>query len=297
MNLKRLFNRLPLMLASLMMAVFLWMLVIAEEKIDAGFTVPLVFDNVPSSVVIDGTPADSVYVQIRGSKQAVADALPQQIRAHVDLSHVKPGNEFIQIGANDIIVPAGLVVRGVYPPYLDLKFLARKPVTVRVRTEGKPAEGYRLKSVAAIPRQVEIVGPLPRVESIDEVETFPVSVEGLRRGMKVRTELAQPGDDIRLLLLKPTEILIEIEARKLERTFRKVPVAKAEGQPDFSPSAVTVVVQGVYHQVKALTGEEIEVKVRWEVEGEEESAARPLAVTAPEGIKILSYRPGEVKVK
>jgi hypothetical protein len=53
----------------------------------------------------------------------------------------------------------------------------------------------------------------------------------------------------------------------------------------------------VYHQVKALTGEEIEVKVRWEVEGEEESAARPLAVTAPEGIKILSYRPGEVKVK
>ena len=78
MNVRRLANRLPLMAASLSMAVFLWMIVIAEEKIDAGFTVPLVFDNVPSTVVIDGTPADSVYVQIRGSKQAVADALPQQ---------------------------------------------------------------------------------------------------------------------------------------------------------------------------------------------------------------------------
>lgn len=295
MNLRRLANRLPLVAISLSLAVFLWMIVIAEEKIDAGFTVPLVFDNVPSSVVIDGTPADSVYVQIRGSKQAVADALPQQIRAHVDLSHVKPGGEFIQIGDKDIIVPAGLTVRGVYPPYLDLKFLARKPVTVRVRTEGKPAEGYLLKSVAAIPRQVEIVGPLQRVESINEVETFPVNIDGLRKRVKVRAELAQPGDDIRLLLLKPTDVLVEIEDRKLERTFRKVPVAKAEGQPAFSPSAVTVVVRGVYLQVKALAEEEIKVNVRWEVEGE--SPVRTLTVTVPEGIKVLSYSPGEVTVR
>jgi hypothetical protein len=133
------------------------------------------------------------------------------------------------------------------------------------------------------------------VDSIDEVETFPVSVEGLRRGTKVRIELAQPGDDIRLLLLKPTEVLVEIEARKLDRTFRKVPVAKAEGKPAFSPVAVTVVVRGVYHQVKALTGEEIKVQVKWNVE--EESSARPLAVAAPEGIKILSYSPEEVKVR
>jgi YbbR domain-containing protein len=295
MNLRKFTNRLPLMAASLSMAVFLWMIVIAEEKIDAGFTVPLVFDNVPSSVVIDGTPADSVYVQIRGSKQAVANALPQQIRAHVNLSHVKPGNEFIQIGANDIIIPAGLAVRGVYPPYLDLKFLARKPVTVRVRTEGKPAEGYLMKSVAAIPRQVEIVGPLPRLEAISEVETFPVNVDGLKKRMKVRAELVQPGDDIRLLLLKPTEVVVEIEVRTLERKLRKVPVAKVEGQPAFSPSAVTVVVQGGYHQVKALTREEITVNVMWEAGGE--SPVRALAVTAPEGIEVLSYKPEEVKVR
>ena len=53
-NVRRLSKRLPLMGASLGLAFCVWLLVIAEEKIEAGFLVPLVF-LVPVVVVILGS--------------------------------------------------------------------------------------------------------------------------------------------------------------------------------------------------------------------------------------------------
>lgn len=284
------------MAASVLLAFFLWVLVIAEEKIEAGFMVPLVFDNIPSSVVIDGTPIGSVYVQIRGSKQAVSNVLPQQIRAHVDLSEAKPGNEFIQITAQDIFLPPGITVLGVYPPYLDLKFLARKPVPVQVRTTGKPAAGYELKAITAIPLQVEIVGPPARVKSIKEAQTYPVDIAGLRGRQRVRVELLPPGDGIRLLQLKPTEVLVEIEEKVIEKTFRKVPIQGVKENVEITPSTVTVKVSGGYHQVRELEKEGIEVLVDWESTGPDPSV-RPLKTGVPQGVSVISSIPDRVKIK
>jgi YbbR domain-containing protein len=296
LSLRRFSNRLPLMAASVCLAFFLWILVIAEEKIEAGFMVPLVFNNIPPSVVIDGTPLGSVYVQIRGSKQAVSNVLPQQIRAHVDLSEARPGDEFIQITAQDIFLPPGITVLGVYPPYLDLKFLARKPVPVQVRTTGKPAEGYEVKAITAIPLQVEIVGPPERVKSIKEAQTYPVDIAGLRERQKVRVELLQPGDDIRLLQLKPTEVLVEIEAKVIEKTFRKVPIRGVKEGVEITPRAVTIKVSGSYHQVKELEKKEIEVLVDWEATGPDPSV-RLLKTSVPPGLSVISSSPNRVKIK
>lgn len=295
-NMRRLSKRLPMMGASLFLAFCVWLLVIAEAKIEAGFLVPLVFDNIPSTVVIDGTPTGSVYVQIRGSKQAVAKILPQQVRAHVDLSDAKPGNEFIQITRQDIILPQGITVLGVYPPYLDIKFLARRPVPVEVRTIGKPAEGFEVREVSAIPLQVGIVGPPGRIERIETVRTYPIAVAGMKKREKVRAELVQPGDDIRLLQLKPTEVMIDIVERQIEKTFKEVPVQGGEGGAEVAPKSVTVIITGGYHRVRNLDEEQISVLVDWESAGPDPTV-RPLKTTVPDGLSVVSCSPNRVKIK
>ena len=295
-NLRRLRERFPLMGLSLLLAFLLWVLVIAEEKVEAGFMVPLVFDSIPGSVVIDGPSTASVYVQIRGSKQAVEGILPQQVRAHLDLSDAKPGNEYVQVSPQSIVLPKGITVVGIYPPYLDLKFLARKPVPVKVRTIGRPADGYVLKSVTALPLQAEIVGPQQRVESIKQVETYPVDVSGLSQGMTVRAEFVQPGDDVRLLQLKPTEVVVAIEPRLEKRTFQRVPVRGGNQNVGFTPESVTVVLEGTFHTIKGLAPEQIKVEVDWEAQGEKPET-RGLCVDVPQGFTVISVKPPQVTVR
>jgi YbbR domain-containing protein len=293
---RKFYRRLPLMLASWVLAFLLWLLVIAEEKIEAGFMVPLVFDNIPASVVIDGAPMASIYVQIRGSKQAVENVVPQQIRAHIDLSEANPGDEFVQITPQDIILPKGLAVLGVYPPYLDMKFLARKPVSVKVRTVGKPADGYEVRDVTAIPLQLEVVGPQELVDGISEVETFPVNLSGLKKSFKVKADFAPPGDDVRILELKDTEVVVEVAEKLVKKTFRKVAVKGLQEGVTVSPAAVSLVVEGGYHTVGALLGEQVSVEVNWDKSGSKPSM-RPLKASAPPGVTVLEVKPAEVKVK
>jgi YbbR domain-containing protein len=284
----------PLMIASLLLAFLLWLLVIAEEKIEAGFMVPLVFENIPSSVVIDGPPTGSVYVQIRGSKQAVENILPQQVQARIDLSQAEPGEKFVQITPQNVVLPQTITVLGIYPPYLDMRFLARRPVPVKVLTIGKPAEGYEVRGVSTIPLQVEVVGPLPRVQSIKQVETYPIDVGDNKKTIRVRVEFVQPGDDIRLLQLKPTEVVVEVAPRKVEKTFRGVAVQKGK-EEKFSPSSATVVIQGDYNRMKEMKAEQIEIRVDWDAAGDD-AATRPLKVALPQGLTLLSIQPESVKV-
>ena len=282
------------MIASLLLAFLLWLLVIAEEKIEAGFMVPLVFENIPSSVVIDGPPTGSVYVQIRGSKQAVENILPQQVQARIDLSQAEPGEKFVQITPQHVVLPQTITVLGIYPPYLDMRFLARRPVPVKVLTIGKPAEGYEIRKVSTIPLQVEVVGSLPRVQSIKQVETYPIDVGGTKKTIRVRVEFVQPGDDIRLLQLKPTEVVVEVAPRKVEKTFRGVAVQKGK-EEKFSPSSATVVIQGDYNRMKEMKAEQIEIRVDWDAAGDD-AATRPLKVALPQGLTLLSIQPESVKV-
>jgi len=284
------------MTASLALAFLLWLLVIAEEKIEAGFMVPLVFENIPASVVVDGPPMGSVYVQIRGSKQAVENILPQQVRARVDLAQAEPGDKFVQITPKNIFLPQGVVVLGIYPPYLDLKFHAKRPVPVKVLTIGKPAEGYEVRQITTIPLQVEVVGPLASVQSIKQVETYPVDVSGLKKNLRARVEFVQPGDDIRLLQLKPTEVVVEVVPRKVEKTFRGVSVDAGGDERSFSPASVTIVVRGDYNRLKEMESGQVKVEVDWSA-AESDSPQRALRVQVPQGLAVVSVKPGSVKIK
>ena len=207
---RRFLRRLPLMAASLVAACLFWFLVTVREKIEVGYLVPLVFEKVPATLALDGTPLGSVYVRLRGSRHTVENILPQQLQARVDLAGAGVGSNFVQITPQMVVLPRGVTLLGISPSYLDLKFLARAAVPVRVRTTGAPAPGFALVAAAADPPTVDVVGPPERVAAVARVDVEPVSVAGLRAGFRRRAELVPPSHHVRLLELRPTEVLVEI---------------------------------------------------------------------------------------
>lgn len=124
--LRRLARRLPLMAASLALAGAFWFFVSVREQIEVGHLVPLVFEGIPSRLVIDGAPLESVYVRLRGNRRAVEAIDPQQLRVRVDLAVARAGNNVIPLAAPLVAVPRGVTVAGISPPAVNLRFIARQ---------------------------------------------------------------------------------------------------------------------------------------------------------------------------
>lgn len=123
--LRRLARRLPLLAGSLALAVGFWFFVAVREKVEVGYLVPLVYEGFPSRLVIDGAPLESVYVRLRGPRQAVENIDPQQMRVRVDLAAARVGNNVVPLAAPMVVVPRGVLVVGISPPAVNLKFIAR----------------------------------------------------------------------------------------------------------------------------------------------------------------------------
>ena len=124
-SLRLLVRRLPLMAASLALAVGFWFFAVVREEAEVGLLVPLVYEGFPSRLVIDGAPLESVYVRLRGPRQAVETVDPQQVRVRVDLAAARAGNNVLPLAAPMVVVPRGVQVVGVSPPAVNLKFIAR----------------------------------------------------------------------------------------------------------------------------------------------------------------------------
>ena len=121
----RLARRLPLMAASLALAVGFWLFVAVREKVEVGYLVPLVFEGFPPRLVIDGAPLEAAYVRLRGSRETVEQLDPQQLRVHVDLSAARAGNNIVPLAGPMVVVPRGVTVVGISPPAVNLRFIAR----------------------------------------------------------------------------------------------------------------------------------------------------------------------------
>jgi YbbR domain-containing protein len=148
-----------------------------------------------------------------------------------------------------------------------------------------------------MPRQVEVVGPPDRLESIKKVETLPVDITGQQKGkVQIRAEFVQPGDDVRVLQLGPTDVVVEIEEMQLERTIPGIPIEVGERPVQVEPSQAVIAVRGSYRLVKGLTKEQVRVRVDWESSGEEASSFS-LSVEVPPELTVLSLEPVQVKVK
>ena len=125
LSLRLLVRRLPLMAASLALAVGFWFFAVVHEEVEVGHLVPLVYEGFPTRLVIDGAPLESVYIRLRGPRQVVENVDPQQVRVRVDLAAVRAGNNFLPLAAPMVVVPRGVQVVGISPPAVNLKFIAR----------------------------------------------------------------------------------------------------------------------------------------------------------------------------
>lgn len=211
-----LLENLRLKLLAVATAVFLWSVVIGEQKADLALNVPLEVRNVPDHLMLVGQPLEGVTVRLRGPKTLVAGLTPREVRYVISGEGFREGKRELDLRPEGVQVPRGIEVLEVSPSRAQLALEAEtaRELEVAPRIEGTPASGYQLRRAVPSPSRVRVAGPRSEVKRLGPAVTLPINVDGQSRGFMVKTILEPLEKPLRVLDPGPITVTIEIGRRR-----------------------------------------------------------------------------------
>ncbi len=197
---KRLFlENLPLKAAAVVLAVILWLFVIARGQTEMAFNVPIEFTNIPPGIEIAKYAAKSVNVVIRTHESVSKNIRQENVKVNVDVSKAKKGEGTFAIKKDEVKLPYVATVLRIEPPAVKVLFeetVSRK-VAVRPVITGIPEYDYYVKSVEVNPGEVVIEGPRSEVGKIGSLSTEPIDISGVTGDIKQEVGFDTPDNRVR----------------------------------------------------------------------------------------------------
>ncbi len=212
---------------ALLLSLILWLFVRGEPGPERVVAVPLEV-QVPSHMEITNERPTTVEITMRGaafSNMWFNQPLPTCI---VDLQGAKEGEHVVTLAPDDVRIPkgSGIEVLQVNPARvtLVLEQTISKEVPVVVPVKGEPPRGFEIYGRYAKPPSVILTGPRTHIESIHEVPTEAVSVNGQKQSTRFYVSLNIKDNAVRTSVATPLQVDVQIGPRRRVVTIERVPV-------------------------------------------------------------------------
>jgi YbbR domain-containing protein len=188
---KWILHNLGLKLLSVFLAIFLWVVVLGEQKVDVTLNVPLTL-NIPTTLML------------------------REVTFNEPPGKLAEGENFIPIREDMVRVPRGIQVVDVVPHRIRvvLEALSEREIEVSPRVEGVPAAGFVVRRVISVPARVWMSGPTSEIRRLTQVRTLPVSLSGQMRSFSAQVLLEPVGPLIRIQDGAPIIVEVEIDAKR-----------------------------------------------------------------------------------
>ncbi len=279
-----------LKIASLILAVFVWMYMRSETRPSQIFTVPIEYEGLPEDLALSGDFPDSVVVHVRAPDPTLKAIGPASFRARVRLAGLKPGEVEIPVKPDMIRAPLGIEVMRVEPATLSLTVerRIRRDVPVVARFKGKPAHGYENDGYTLNPDKVMIEGPEGVVRAVREAVTDKVDISGRKKSFETVVGVVPDRGGVRIVSEGAATLRVSIREERITRTFAGIPMtpnlpAGVSYEVSYAPEKVDVVLEGTRAALDAINNGNIRVML--DVEGmsprEAAYAVKPRVVIAP----------------
>jgi YbbR domain-containing protein len=294
-------NNLNLKIASVIVAVFLWLFAKGEQTGDRLFSIPLIIRNVPEGLTTVERIPESIDVIISGdNKELVKLGFWGEPFAVLDMSEAAADRVFrVSLSPANVILPrdAGVQVVEVRDPKsLDLEVDRRleRRVPVEPSVEGILADGYyMLGDPATIPDSVTIYGPATVVQSFGIVATEPLSISGRRAGVESSRRIQFEGPWNLHAVPREVRVVVDVEGTEVV-TLEQVPV-EFRHEPGFAsvtvdPTVIELQVAGPAHLATGLSEADVDVLI--DARGLPRGVHQILPdIRVPDGLVVVSNRP------
>ncbi len=174
-----------------------------------------------------------------------------------------------------------------------------RDVPVRVRWEGQPARGYRIREVAVDPSIVTLFGSPAAIDTVPGyVETAPVNIEGADGNIVERLALIVPEN---VSVFGAQSVVVSVGITPIEEStwVQRVPVIQGLGdglQAELSPRIVETLVAGPLPRLETLQPGDVQILL--DLTGLEAGThTLEPSVILPEGIRQETLVPETIEVK
>ncbi|HET6373107.1 MAG TPA: CdaR family protein [Candidatus Polarisedimenticolia bacterium] len=282
-----------LKVASVILAIFVWMYVRGEARPQQIFSVPLELEGLPEDLALAGEVPETVLARVRAPDSTLRNLSPGRFRARIRLDGARPGDLTVPLAPEMIRAPLGVEVERVDPRSLSLRVERRltKEVPVTARVIGEPASGYEYDGYVLSTRLAVIEGPEGMLSLAREALTSEVRIDGRSESFETNVDLVPDRAGIKLVGQAVATLRVNIRERRMTQVYagvRLVPKfpAGVTYKASIKPEILTVVLQGPRDALAGIRSEDIRAVLDLEGMGPRDApySVPPRVVFTPEGL-------------
>jgi YbbR domain-containing protein len=187
----------PVKVLSIALALLLFVFNRLNTLTTRPLSVPLIIETSSTLVPASAYP-QNVRVNLRGEDEGIKSIAESDIEAYVDLSRYEDGGLY---SAPVLVRKKGRALGiepleiAVYPPkitvQLDQRIIKTIPLTAAIR--GRASDGFDLVSYTLSPQEVVLAGPRSSLESVVEIETDSVELDGRNSDFTAVVNIINPN--------------------------------------------------------------------------------------------------------
>ena len=284
-----------LRLLALLLAFALWLYVSNEQSPlrEKTLTIELENSGLEQGLVISGGMPETVKVKVQGSRNQLANLVPEDFSAAVNIPAGRTGDFTIPVQVN---VPTGLRLAQVTPDAVSISVdsVAEKQVAVAVSLRGTPDQGYTALAPFYQPDTIVVRGPTKVLEGIKQA-TALIDIQGAVQDVDQVLQVSVGNSNV---TLEPSTVRVVVPIVEMVPT-KTVPVLiQVAGSPSTGyyvksvvSNPVSVQLSGQSEMLISITNIETSPV---NISGIDNSFTIDAPLAVPQGISV---QPGIVKVQ
>lgn len=173
-----------------------------------------------------------------------------------------------------------------------------KTVPVKPTLTGKPAEGYQIARIVVEPETVKILGNFNKLDTIDRVQTLPISLANASEDIIQEIDLSVPSG-VTLLYGTRVKVMVQIEESAVQKTFT-IPIAVHNNNSDqkviLDNSTATIKIEGKKEIIDKISQEDLQVFI--DVASKELGTHElEVQIDVPGDLQVVSVEPAKVNIE
>ena len=296
-------KRLPIIVATTLFAILLWVSVNMSYEYQIVVHVPLVIENLPPDKAIATPFPKTVQLKLRGNGwRSAALMLGAEPQCIIDVSSLSSRHS---LGLNDIVdritIPLGIQPVDMKPDSLRFDFdnytEKRVPVLLNVVTLFRPGYG-QVGETTVVPDRITLGGAASLLATIEGWPTARTTLTDVRSPLDAEVPLADSASHY--LKLFPQKVRVRMNVQQFaEKTIVGLTVETNDVPQNkeviLIPPKVDVIVRGGVDQLATLGNEDFGASINYEeIIDDSTGYAEPL-VTLPKGVQLVAKRPDRMQ--
>ncbi|MGB3716257.1 MAG: CdaR family protein [Candidatus Promineifilaceae bacterium] len=305
---RRLIANITTLLLALILAMVIWAAAVrAGDPVETRILeISVETVGVPPQATLLTRPPQTIFITIEGSESAIADIVPADFEAIVDLSElpyseVEVPIQVVFLGEDDQV---SIISQSPESTVIRMEQIITRDIPISVQVRGDVARGHRQGETRVEPEFVQITGPAPRVSELAEGRVT-IFVDDAREDIteeRPPTFYDSDGNVASVvgLTVSPDEVEVIIPVIELAGFAEKPITVNWVGEPapgyrllDVNAEPTSVQVTGAPADLEGLRIQTEPV----DISGLEESDTFQVALDLPDGIGMVDVQPIVVTVE